>query len=110
MDALVDQFAAAGELRVGAPFAVVADAPAVAVARADEHQRAERAGVDEFARLLQRRMEAVIVADPDERPVICVGGAGGRSISADGNGGGFFDEDVLAARDGVQRRSRRANR
>ena len=39
MHALIDEFAAAGELGIGAPLAVVADAAAVAVARADEHQR-----------------------------------------------------------------------
>ena len=49
--ALVDQLAAARNGRLAAPFLLVADAPAVAIARADEHQRAEHAGVDDLARL-----------------------------------------------------------
>ena len=53
---------------VGAPFLVVADAPAVAVAAADEHQLAERAGVEQLARLLQRRVIAVIEADAHQPP------------------------------------------
>ena len=55
MRALVDQLAAAGSFGIGPPFPFVADAAAVAVAPAHEHQLAERAGIDQLARLAQRR-------------------------------------------------------
>ena len=41
MYALVEQLAAAGQGGVGPPFAVVADASAVSVSAAEEHQRAD---------------------------------------------------------------------
>ncbi len=63
MHALVDEFAASGELGVGAPFAVIALAPAVPIATADEHQGTELVRVNQFARFLQRRMVAMVIAD-----------------------------------------------
>ena len=62
MDSLVDQFAAAGKFRIGAPFLFVADAAAVAVARTDEHQLPQHAGVENLPRLEESRMIAMIEA------------------------------------------------
>ncbi len=56
---LIDQFAAAGPDGIGSPLAVVAESSAVAVASADEHQRAERARID------QRRAPAGAPDDND---------------------------------------------
>ena len=64
--ALVDQLATARPRRVGAPLAVVAEAPAVAVARADVHELAVLARVHLGGGARERRMEAVVEADLDE--------------------------------------------
>ena len=60
--ALVNQFAAAGKLRVRAPFLLVAHAPALAVTPAHEHHRPQRAAAKNLQRLQAGRMIAVIVA------------------------------------------------
>ena len=49
VDALVDELSAARHLGVGAPFALVAESAAVAVAGADEHRRTVRAVLAELA-------------------------------------------------------------
>lgn len=103
--ALIDELAAAGELRVGAPLAVVALAAAVAVAAAEKHQRPERAAVDERAGFLQGRVKTMIVADTDFRAGLRGGGldfAELRSVER----AGFFDQHVLARADGVKRDGR----
>ncbi len=63
MDALVEHFASAGDLRVAAPFLFHAQPATMAIAGADEHQRAEHAGIDNFASLEKRRMKTVIEPD-----------------------------------------------
>ena len=67
VDALVDQLAAAGNGRIGAPFVLVAGTAAMSVAAADEHQRTERAGVEDLARLLECAVIAMIEADAHQR-------------------------------------------
>ena len=100
MRPLVDQLAAARLGRIGAPFAVVADPPAMAVARAQEHQRAERAGGHEVVRLLQGAVVAMIEADPHETAI-----GGSRFGEARKLGGAarrrLFDQDMLAGRHGA---------
>src|SRR5712692_4833581 len=44
--ALIDQFTAARHLRLGPPFLVVSEAPAVPVARPQKHQSPKRTGID----------------------------------------------------------------
>ena len=51
MDALVQQFAAPGQIRVGPPFLVVAGPPPVAIDGADKHQRSDGALPHQFVRL-----------------------------------------------------------
>ena len=65
--ALVDQFAAAGERRVGAPFAIVAGSSAVTIAAADKHHLAQRAAFKDLARPAECAVIAVIEADADQR-------------------------------------------
>jgi hypothetical protein len=104
VDALVDQLAAAGERGVGAPLAVVAAAAAVAVAAAQEHQRAERAGVEELAGFLRAGVEAVIVAEAD------ADARRGRRLDGAELGGveraGLLDEHVFAGAHGASVRGR----
>ena len=76
--ALVDQLAAAGARRVGAPLAVVAEAAAVPVAAAQVHQLAVLARADLAAARAEARVEAVVEADLDEpsgRPLRARSGA-----------------------------------
>ena len=101
MDALVDQFAAAGQLRIGPPFAVVTDAAALAVAGAEEHERSEFAAADDLHKLEARGMVAVVVAHADER----AGGLRGffdLLQFADADRGRLFHEDVFACAHGGQ--------
>src|SRR5690606_27801573 len=63
VDALIDELTAARPRAIGAPFPVVADAPAVSVASAHEHQGAQHAAIHDLARLLQRGMITVIEPD-----------------------------------------------
>ena len=95
VDALVNEFAAAGELGVGAPFFFVAEAAALAVASAHKHHGAERAAAEDFQRLEGGGMVAVVVADAHEGAGL-LGGGGEFSEFGHADGGGFFDEDVLA--------------
>ena len=94
--ALVDQFAAAGDRGVGAPFAVVAGASAVAVAAADEHHFAQRAGFEDLARLAEGAVKAVIEADADQRAGFAGRPRRRRSSSAEHRAPGFSIEHVLA--------------
>ena len=96
MRALIDQLAAAGQLGVGAPFAIVAEPTAVAVERPDEHQLAERAGVDNLARLAQRAMVSVIEADPHAYSRALGRRDGGLDLGAE-SAGRLFDQDMAAA-------------
>src|SRR6266481_4075818 len=64
--ALIDQFAAAGNLRLEAPFLLVADAPSVPVAAANEQQRSDAAFIGKGLSPCDRRMEAVVEADLDD--------------------------------------------
>jgi len=48
VDALIDQLASAGKIGIGAPFPIVAFAAAVPISAAQEHQRSEGTGVDQF--------------------------------------------------------------
>ena len=98
------------DLGVGAPLPVVAEAAAVAVAAADEHQRPERARVDELARLLERGMIAVVEADADaDARAFRPRRSRGRSF-VDGARRRLLDQDVLAGLDRRERRSARARR
>src|SRR6185295_14469625 len=63
MHALVYQLPAARKFGVGPPFAVVANAAALTIPRPDEHERTERAGVEDFSCPKKGRMVAVVVAD-----------------------------------------------
>ncbi|HEU5286260.1 MAG TPA: hypothetical protein VFU20_07100, partial [Sphingomicrobium sp.] len=47
---LIEHLAAAGDCGIGAPLALVAQPPAVAVARSDVHQRAERSALPDRVR------------------------------------------------------------
>ena len=99
MDALVDEFAAAGEGGIGAPLAVVALAAAVTVAGAEKHERPKDAGFKKFAGFLEGGVEAVIVADADAGA-----GLGGGLLNGPELGGvegaRLFDKDVFAGLDG----------
>ena len=99
--ALIDQFAAAGLLRVRAPLLLVADAAAVAVAAAHEHQVAERACVEQLAGLAERGMIAMVEADAHE-PATSSGRFDQRIELAQRAAGRLLDEDVLAGRDEPQ--------
>src|SRR5258706_11827990 len=66
MHPLIEQLAAPGDGRIGTPFLIVADSPAVTVAAANEHQLAEGAAVDVLARLLHRWMKAMVESDFDD--------------------------------------------
>ena len=83
VDALVEHFAAAGDGGVAAPFLLHAEPAAVAVAAADEHERADAAGVDDLAGLAQRGMEAVVEADfHDDARLGAAAAMTGRSSAA----------------------------
>src|ERR1019366_3344737 len=51
VDALVDELAAPRDRRIGAPLLLVTDAPTVAVARTNEHDRPADPRVEDLARL-----------------------------------------------------------
>ncbi len=96
VNALVNQFAAAGKFRVRAPFLFVADASALAVTAAHKHHRAERAAAENFQRLQTRRMIAMIVADADERAGFLRGSFKFIQFRHAEMAAGFFDENVFA--------------
>src|SRR5262249_31288485 len=108
MHPLVNELAAAGEFGIGAPFSIVALAPAVSVTTAHEHQRTQLTLIDQFARFLQSGMKAVIVTQTDARTGALGDGFDSpqlRRVQA----AGFFDEHVFACRysrqgDGSERR------
>src|SRR6185437_12028515 len=66
MNALIEQFAAAGDGRIGTPFAVVTEAAAVPVAGADVQQWSQFAGVMDRPSLEECRMKAMVKAHFDE--------------------------------------------
>ena len=101
VDALIDEFAAAGEGGIGTPLAVVALASAVAVTGTQKHERPEDAGIEELAGFLEGGVEAVIVAEADAS----VGQLGGGENRAELGGverAGLLDEDVFASANGGQ--------
>src|SRR5580658_2921448 len=63
VDALVEQLAAARNGRIRAPLALIAGAAAVAVASADKQQGADRAGIEDGARLLEGAVISMIEAN-----------------------------------------------
>jgi hypothetical protein len=67
---LIDQLAAAGTLRIGAPFAIVSGPPAVTVASADVHQLSMVSRMDFCGQLRQPRVEPVIEANLHD-PAVC---------------------------------------
>ena len=99
MDSLVNQFTTAGKLRVGAPFLVVADAPAMAVARPDEHQIAHHAGRKNLAHLEKRRMVAMIETHPDTNAMLLRERNQFVNLMH-GNARRFFNDDVFARANG----------
>src|SRR5260370_1636152 len=67
----------------------------MAIATADEHHLAERAALEDLARLAERAVIAVIEAHADQRP----GAAGGIGYSVEFTrraGSRFFDQDMLS--------------
>ena len=102
MRALVDQLAAAGKLGSAAPFALVARPSAMAVAAANEEQRADIAGERHRMRLGDRRMEAMVEADLDDA-LVPAGGRRDRRHLGGAASGRLLDEDVLAGLDRRQR-------
>lgn len=99
VNALVDEFTAAGEGGIGAPLAVVAAASAVAVAGAHEHKRAEETFVEQGAGFLEGGVVAVVVAEAD----FGAGGGGDGGDVAELGGvesAGFLDKHVFAGGDG----------
>ena len=75
MRALIDQFAAAGNLRLETPLFLVADAAAMAVAAANEQQGADAALIGKRLGARDRGMEAVIEADLDDAAARFAGSA-----------------------------------
>ena len=100
--ALIDQLAAAGNRGLRAPFFLIADASAVAIARADEHQRTEHAGVDDLPRLLKAGVEAMIEPGLDDALVL---GCRVRNRLHLGEfaARGLFHQHMAAGFDGAQR-------
>src|SRR5581483_5473706 len=87
---------AAGSLRVGAPFLLVAESSAVTVAPANEQEFAQRPFIDELAGLAERAVVAVIEADADERAAPPGGGGDGRQLGGS-SARGLLDKDVATA-------------
>jgi len=99
MDSLVNQFTATGKFRVGAPFLVITDAPAMAITRANKHQFAHHAGPENFPRLDERRMITMIEPDPDANAVLLR--ERNQFVNLlHGNARWFFNDDVFARADG----------
>ena len=98
MHALVQQFATAGTRSIGAPFALVAETAAVAVARPYHHHRAVALFRDELARSQHRGVEPMVEADSHRH-------TGARSSASNGfefgaaSRAGLLDEHVAAALD-----------
>ncbi len=95
MRALVDQFAAAGPRRFGAPLAVVAGSSAVSIAAPDEHHLAQRAALKDLARLAECAMISVVETDADQRPGAASGFRHAIELAGPARAR-LFDEDVLA--------------
>ena len=95
MDALVEQFAAAGKGRIGAPFALVTGTAAMAVAAADEQQRPDGAGIEQRARLLECPVIAMIESDAHQRARLARGFRHGIQL-AGATRARFFDKDMLS--------------
>src|SRR6185312_886071 len=95
MNALVEHFAATGDLRAAAPLLFHAEAAAVAVASADEHHRAKNPGIEDLAGLEERRVKSVIEADLDDDTGL-PGGCENRFQLGGISRCGFFDQHVLS--------------
>ena len=108
--ALVDQLAAAGDRRVGAPLAVVAGSAAVAVAGAHVHGLAVQARARLGDRAGDAGVEAVVEADLDEAPAPCPRRRRSASTSAAPTPGGLLDQHVGAGLERARRPRRRAGR
>ena len=102
MRALVDQLAAARYVRLGAPFLLVAEPSAVTIAGTDEHQRPERAGIDDLARFQESRMEAMIEPGLDDAVVLSGGRRNGLHLRKRASRG-LFDENVAPGFDRANR-------
>ena len=106
MDALIDELAAAGKRGVGAPLLVVADAAAVPVATAHEHQLAEDAGVEQLAGFLERRM--IPMVEPDaHQPLTSPRGRVDHSVDLRHRAAAGFSTDHVLARATAARRDLR---
>src|SRR6516162_9297667 len=72
MNALVDQFSAARELRNRAPLLIVSGAAAMPVTAANEHHRPEHTAPENFPCLETSRVIPVVVTDADKKtPFSC---------------------------------------
>ena len=94
MHALVDQLAAARQRGIRAPLAVVALAAAVAIARAEKHHRPEHAALEYFARLQERGVKTMVIAEPHPRTGL-LGGLMHPAQLRGVEGAGLLDDDVL---------------
>ena len=94
--ALVDHLTTAGDRRVGAPFLLVADPPAVTVAAAGEHHLAVITRERLADRPRDAGMEAVVEADLDPAPGI-LGGPLIASTSAEEIPAGFSTRTLACA-------------
>src|SRR3974390_3441208 len=95
MRTLVDKLSPARHRGVRAPFPIVADASAMSVAAADEHQLAENSGRNEFFRFTQGSVVSMIEPHVNANPLSGPEGRdrfGARRETA----GRVFDEDMLA--------------
>ena len=102
MNALIDQFAAAGALRLSAPLAVIAQAAAVAVAGPHEHQRTQYSGIDRAPGLLKCPVIAVIEANANTH-IVLRGELRQVAQLVDVPCRGLLDEHVLSGADGSAR-------
>ena len=95
MNSLVNQLAAAGKFRIGAPFLVVTDAPAMAVTRANETSIRPSRRIKNLPRLEKGRMITMIETDADTNAMI-IRERNQFVNLLNGNAGRFFHEDVFA--------------
>ena len=95
MRTLVDELSAARNRGVRAPFLVVADASAMPVATADEHQFAENSGGDDLFRLAEGPVVTMIESDMNVHPFFVPGGEDRIELRGEARGW-LFNEHVLA--------------
>src|SRR5580693_8342177 len=95
MHALIEELAAARAFRPRAPFAFVAGSAAMAVARAQYHEGAERTRLDQAARLLESAVIAQIETHANPHIVLaCQEGQRAKFIRMPG--GRLLDEYMAA--------------